>query len=301
MVKLHRTVGMAVLSGAWVGCASAPKAYETGFQKHPRYSRAMNVRMAAGYVVDPAKSPVRDVPRANLAQAAKPGGLGGLDVAHAVSSALSPPPGMGLGFGLGMGVLSLLAPFPVEPLSRSMVIAWMPRNQASDPNEATSKLQGQLAQALDEAIRERLPAPFTVGPPNPRHPAYFVSEGGPCNEKGHPCVLRAAVHSQPTAGMAPGFLGGAPAWTWHLIDRPSEVMAATFWDSTRVSGDWTKPHRDWLPDLAIYQDWSKRLPEWVFLYLAPTTPISLGSGQGFLKFAVVLNKGEALYFVSPGV
>jgi len=48
MVELHRTVGMAVLSGAWVGCASAPKVYETGFQKHPQYSRAMNVLMAAG-------------------------------------------------------------------------------------------------------------------------------------------------------------------------------------------------------------------------------------------------------------
>ena len=72
------------------------------------------------------------------------------------------------------------------------------------------------------------------------------------------------------------------------------------WQSVKVSGDWTKPHRDWLPDLAIYQDWSKRLPEWVFTYLAPTTPISLGNGQGFLKFPVVLNKGEALSFVATG-
>ena len=76
---------------------------------------------------------------------------------------------------------------------------------------------------------------------------------------------------------------------------------SALWPSVTVSGDWTKPHRDWLPDLAIYQAWSKRLPEWVFLYLAPTTPISLGNGQGFLQFPVVLNKGEALYFVSPGV
>ena len=240
------------------------------------------------------------MPRANLAQAAKPGGLGGLDVAYAVSSALSPPPGIGFGFGLGMGVLSLLAPSPVEPLSRSTVIAWIPRNQASDLNETTSKLQGQLAQALDEAIRERLPAPFTVGPPNPKHPAYFVSEGVPCNEQGHPCVLRAAVHAQPAAAMAPGILGGGSAWVWHPIGRPSEVLAAPLLESTRISGDWTKPHWDWLPDLAIYQDWSKRLPEWVFIYLAPTTPISLGNGQGFLKFPVVLNKGTVLSFVATG-
>ena len=96
MARWYRTVGMAVLSVAFVGCASGPKVYESTFQENPRYSRAMNVLMAAGYVVDPAKSPVRDVPRANLAQAAKPGGLGGLDVAYAVSSALSPPPGIGL-------------------------------------------------------------------------------------------------------------------------------------------------------------------------------------------------------------
>jgi hypothetical protein len=260
----------------------------------------MNVLMAAGYVVDPAKLPVRDVPRANVTQAAKPGGPGGLDGAYALSSALAPPPGIGFGFGLGMGVVSLLAPSPVEPLSRSMVIAWMPRSEASDPNAATAKLQEQLRQALEEALRERLPAPFTVSPPNPKHPARFVIEGGPCHEKGHQCVFRAAVHSQPAAGMAPGILGGGPAWTWHPIGRPSEVMAATLWDSTRISRDWTKPHRDWLPDLAIYQAWSKRLPEWVFLYLAPTTPISLGNGQGLLKFPVVLNKGTALSFVATG-
>ena len=301
MAKLYRTVGMAVLSVALVGCASAPKVYESTFQENPRYSRAMNVLMAAGYVDDPAKSPIRDAPQAKVAQAAKSGGLGGLDVAYAVSSALAPPPGIGFGFGLGMGVVSLLAPSPVEPLSRSMVIAWMPRSEASDPNQATAKLQAQLKQALEEAIRERLPAPFTVGPPIPKHPARFAIAGGPCNEKGHQCVLQAAVHSaSQRQAWRQGCSGGGSAWTWHPIGRPSEVMAATFWPSVTVSGDWTKPHRDWLPDLAIYQDWSKRLPEWVFIYLAPTTPISLGNGQGFLKFPVVLNKGEALYFVSPG-
>jgi hypothetical protein len=181
-----------------------------------------------------------------------------------------------------------------------MVIAWMPRSEASDPNAATAKLQTQLKQALEEALRERLPAPFTVSPPNPKHPARLVIEGGPCHEKGIPCVFRAAVHSQPVAGMAPGILGGGSAWVWHPIGRPSEVLAAPLLESTRVSGDWTKPHRDGLPDLAIYQDWGKRLPEWVFTYLAPTTPISLGNGQRFLQFPLVLNQGEALYFVSPG-
>jgi hypothetical protein len=77
-------------------------------------------------------------------------------------------------------------------------------------------------------------------------------------------------------------------------------MVATLWKSVTVRGDWTKPHRDWLPDLAIDQDWSKRLPEGVFIYLAATTPVALGNGQCFLKFPVVLNQDEALYFVSPG-
>jgi len=301
MVKLHRAIGMAVLSVAFVGCASGPKVYESTFQENPRYSRAMNVLMAAGHVDDPTTSPIRDAPQAEAGQAAKSAGLGGLDVAYAVSSALSPPPGVGFGFGLGMGVLSLLAPSPVEPLSYSMILAWMPKSEASDPDQATDKLQAMLKKALEEAIRERLPAPFTVGPPIPKNPARFAIVGGPCNEEGHQCVLQAAVQCQPAAGMTPGMLGGGGAWVWHPIGRPSEVLAATFWRSVTVSGDWTKPYRDWLPDLAIYQAMSKRLPEWVFLYLAPTTPISLGNGQGFLQFPVVLNKGTALYFVSPGV
>ena len=175
MASWYRTVDMAVLSVALAGCASAPKMYESTFQENPRYSRAMNVLMAAGYVDDPAKSPIRDAPQAKVAQAAKSGGLGGLDLAYAVSGALAPPPGIGFGFGLGMGVVSLLAPSPVEPLSFSKVIAWMPRSEASDQNEATSKLQAQLRQALEEAIRERLPAPFTVGPPIPDLPEPLFS------------------------------------------------------------------------------------------------------------------------------
>jgi hypothetical protein len=260
----------------------------------------MNVLLAAGYGDDPAKSPIRDAPQAKAAQAARSGGLGGLDVASAVSSALAPPPGIGFGLGLGMGVVSLLAPSPVEPLSRSMVIAWMPRSEASDPTQATAKLQALLKHALEEAIRERLPAPFRVGPAIPKHLARFAIVGGPCNDEDHPCVLQVAVHSQPAAGTAPGMRGGGSAWVWHPIGRPSEVMAAPLLESAKVSGVWTKPNRDWLPDLAIYQDRSKRLPGWVFLLLAPTTPVSLGNGQGFLKLPVVLTKGEALYFVSPG-
>ena len=230
MVKLHRAIGMAVLSVAFVGCASGPKVYESTFQENPRYSRAMNVLMAAGHVDDPTKSPIRDAPQAEAGQAAKSEGLGGLDVAYAVSSALAPPPGIGFGFGLGMGVLFLLAPSPVEPLSLSKVIAWMPRNQASDPNEATSKLHGQLTQALEEAIGERLLAPFTAGPPNPKNPVRFDIAGGPCNEKGNQCVLRAAVDAQPTAGMAPGFLGGGAG-----VDMAS-VRSAVGGDGSNIMG-----------------------------------------------------------------
>jgi hypothetical protein len=232
------------------------------------------------------------------AQAAKSGGLGGLEVASAVSSALAPPPG--IGFGLGMGVASLLTPSPVAPLSRSMVIGWMHRSEASDPAQATAKLQAQLEQALEEAVKARLEAPCTVGPPIPKHPARFAITGGPCSDKGHQCVYQASVSAEPVAAMAPGMLGGGQAWTWHPIGRPLEVMVSTLWASVQVSGDWTKPHGDGLPALAIYQDWSKRLPEWVFIYLAPTTPISLGNGQGFLKSPMVLSQGEALHFVSPG-
>ena len=288
-------------SDALAGCASAPKVYDSTFQENPRYSRAMNVLMAAGYVNDSAKSPMRDAPQAKVAQAAKSGGPGGLDVAYAVSSALAPPPGIGFGFGLGMGVVSVLAPSPVEPLSRSMIVAWMPRNQASDQTEATSKIEALLKQAMEEAIKARLEAPFTIGPP--KLPGRFEITGGACSENNNQCKYEAyfgKIHAKPVAAMAPGMLGGGQAWTWHVSDLPSEALVSTLLSSVKVSGDWTKPHRDWLPDLAIYQDWSKRLPEWVFIYLAPTTPISLGNGQGFLKFPVVLNKGEALYFVSPG-
>jgi hypothetical protein len=300
MEKLHRLVGVAVLSVALAGCASAPKVYERAFPENARYSRAMNVLMAAGYVDDPEKSPIRDMPQAKTAQAAKRGGPDGVDVAYAISHTLSPAPGVGFGFGLGMGVISFLAS-PTAPLSFSKVIAWMPRSMASNPAQATNNLESLLKQTMEDAILARLEAPFTIGPP--KLPGIFEITGGACSENNNRCRYEAyfgKIQTKPVAAMAPGILGGGSAWVWHPIGRPSEVLASSMGSSAKVSGDWTKPHRDWLPDLAIYQAWSQRLPEWVFLYLAPTTPISLGKGQGFLKFPVVLNKGEALYFVSPG-
>ena len=76
-------------------------------------------------------------------------------------------------------------------------------------------------------------------------------------------------------------------------------MTALGWIAGANKSDVTS-HNDWLPDLAVYQAMSKRLPAWVYLYLAPGDSVSLGNGKGFLKAPLALSKGEILPLVSPG-
>jgi len=120
---------------------------------------------------------------------------------------------------------------------------------------------------------------------------------GPCTDS---CGYIAKVHYPPVVGAAPQMLGGRPAWVWHHSDHSSEVLVTALASIARA-GKWDLSIRhDWLPDLAVYQAMSKRLPAWVYLYLAPGDSVSLGNGKGFLKAPLVLSKGEILPLVSPG-
>lgn len=283
-----------VLTTLIVGCAGAPK---VAVPMNPAHSKAMNVLIAAGYVTDPKRSPVRDVPRSDIAQGVKQPGTGALDAGYALSNVLAPPPGIGLGFALGMSVMSLLLPSPTEPLATSMVLAWMPKTLAATPAEAQAAMQRLIDEALDGALAEVLKPPYRPVPRSAKQPGQVVITGGECLSQGARCSYVPRVHAKPTEGVAPEMLGGAPAWTWPHVDRPSEVIVAQLWWSGEDGSQFLPRYRPWLPDLAIYQAMSERLPEWVFLYLAPGT-VSGGDGK-FVRVPLVLNRGEPLYFITP--
>ena len=195
------------------GCASTP--YQSAFPENPRFSKAMNVLMASGYVDDPAKSSIRDMPRTDMAQSAGSGGGMGLDTTYAIANVLSPPPGIGLGFGLGMSALSLLMPSPQDPLGFSKVLVWMPVGSAATPEEAKTKLQGLLDAALDGALAEVIRPPFSIKPKNPKDPSRAFITGGPCDGENARCSYVARVNYAPLAGFAPSMIGGRSAWVWH--------------------------------------------------------------------------------------
>jgi hypothetical protein len=278
------------------GCASTPAVFQSAFPENPRFSKAMNVLMASWYVDDPTKSSIRDMPRTDAAQSAGHGGSGSLDAGYAIANVLSPPPGIGLGFGLGMSALSLLMPSPQDPLGFSKVLVWMPVGEAATPEEAKTKLQGLLDAALDGALAEYIRPPFSIKPRNAKNPSQAFITGGPCDGANASCSYVARVTNAPLAGFAPSMIGGRSAWVWHFDgSHKSEVSAASLWRGASENST----NMDWLPDFSIYQAMSKRLPEWVYIYLAPGREISLGAGKGFLKAPLVLHKGEILPFVSP--
>ena len=107
--------------------------------------------------------------------------------------------------------------------------------------------------------------PFSIKPKNPKDPSRAFITGGPCDGAKARCSYVARVNNAPLAGVAPAMTGGRSAWVWHYSDHKSEVSAASLWRgaSDNLTG------QDWLPDFAVYQAMSKRLPEWVYIYLAP--------------------------------
>jgi len=296
------TLGLLLAALVLAACAGTGAKSTSQAPATPRIdqsaSQAMNVLIAAGLVKDATSGSVRDMPKGDMPQQAQQSGPGWVDVGWAASNAISPPVGIGGGAALGISAISLLLPDPVDPLTYSWVIAWMPKQEASTPGAAKARMRKILDDALLAALKSELPSRYQVAEKDDGLAGRINIGGGECDINKVYCMYSATVNVDPVNGTAPTLTGGGAAWVWPNRLRDNKgAAAAALYPAAFDRRQFYTTLLDILPDAKIYTAFSQRLPKWVYLYLAPGK-VSLGPGKGFNKAPVVLNQGKPLYFVS---
>ena len=261
------------------GCA-APKPYVS----NPKVSEAQNIIRAAGAAH-------------NLDVVAPDNGSSASTVAGAVAHSLSHGGSLLTSPGLrgGADLLASLVLGSKDPETHSQIIAWMPKEMASSALDAKEKLSAIISEAMWKGLNDTpFPNPFTPAPTKDLN-TFFVDGPGCVNKRGGtPCVYDYLL-TDPKILPSPAFLGGSDSWAWTMDDNGgrSHLSPSTF------TGD-TKPH---FPDYQVYKKMSANLPEWVFIYLAPSygswrVSVERQDGTfGYLSMPVVLNQGKTLYFL----
>lgn len=283
------------------GCASKPSQYaQKGYESNPEWSMARNVTEAAGL------EEVMDVSVEALTQGGSylkpvPESKGTIEKgAWLTTAALSDFSTMS--FLTMPGLTNWNAAGNADHRGESRLFAWMPRDLAETPEEAIQKLEGIIKDAIRKGMTETsFPEPFYVPslPPGApystflahgkyKHYGYPV-KGGVCDEgelfcRYHMAFPKTTIEGDPTIvpGIAPDFLGSSDAWVFSRLStfEPSRVILQL----------------NTFPDVEVWKNTTKYLPEWAFLYIAPLT----AHVEGKLNLVpVMLHQGEAHYFVEP--
>ena len=211
----------------------------------------------------------------------------------ATGNAIDPPPGIGTGLAVGMSALGLLME-PSDPLYSGQVIAWIPRKPGETAGAARARWNAMVEKALRAAVAETLPENLRVVPPPKQvvNPGRLRIVGGNCDTLKIVCGYKAHAYSDPLPGTAPKFLGGGSVWVWPNRIREGKGASAAWLNPSAVDQrEWLARYQPWLPDVQIYRELSKRLPDWAYVYLAPRVT-SLGPGKGFIQKPLMFHRGE---------
>ncbi|MBP1151278.1 MULTISPECIES: hypothetical protein [unclassified Methylocaldum] len=294
------------LSLANAGCAMFGRFHPVDFyERDPKYSLALQIALATGLtspnVYTGKPEPLNDVPRAQLAAALKgtDSGAAGRELLHAAGLATGvrkltgagiAPPGFSLAGAGAMSILSVLTSAPRKhPVLENHIWVWMPASEALNQEAAAAKLSALLF----DTYMKTLPEPYRfVRTETERYPGLIsdtvetnhVIEGGECDGQRQRCYTRPLkLESLRPLSKSPEWIGGkaayfveafAGAWLFHPLrdvhDKPEERIAIG-----------KAPH---------LQRMSAALPDWVYIYSAPTNE---------RPYPVIFHRGETLYFIEP--
>lgn len=260
------------------GCASTsePVVYDSS------HSRAYNIAQAGGlYDVKDKK-----VPRADYESLSFAGDATANTLLFTSSAGL----GMSLSEGFGIGLLTAALDNP-DPAQRNSIMAWMPQPDAESSEQAQKLLIEQVTQAMSETLDE-LGAGYekTSATDDEITEFYFYNDelGCPKYEQGMTnrdlCYMRAQI-IEPYLHVSPEFV-------------ESSTQAYTFssnhkyrYHRFRVTAGKTAT----LPLEQIYASVSKKLPEWVYLYIASG---NLQFGEQSVTVPYLLEQGKPHLFIT---
>ncbi|HEM6843088.1 TPA: hypothetical protein U2I35_003746 [Providencia stuartii] len=263
---------------AITGCASTsePVVYDSS------HSRAYNIAQAGGlYDVTDKK-----VLRADYESLSFAGNAAANTLLFTSSAGL----GMSLSEGFGIGLLTAALDNP-DPAMRNSIMAWMPQSVAESTEQAQKLLLEQVTQAMSVTLKE-LSVGFekTSATDDETIEFYFYSDelGCPQYEQGMTnrdlCYMRAQI-IEPYLHISPDFV-------------ESSTQAYTFSSNHKYRYNRFKvtPGKTaTLPLEQIYASVSKKLPEWVYLYIASG---NLQFGEQSVTAPYLLEQGQPHLFIT---
>jgi hypothetical protein len=286
-----------------MGCATQPEA-EYRAELRPGESFASHIARAAGI------DGIEDAP--SEAVAAQPGLGSGLvrpsdirSIGYTVLNVLNPVGGQGaLTAGLGAGLMAFVSTPTNVPAEHSAIVGWAPADFADTPEEAREKFWSRITEAFEDAIASVRPAAsersyrqYAKTPRGDEALDFYEaswSEAACVEMAEGRCLLRllSGAGAPPKLEEEPAALGGGQAWAF----THHEGMVA--FDPVAEDDAFFKRYYAAMDDLSIYIEASKRLPEWVFIYVAPLRAGFQAEDRPRLYPApIVLNQGRAHYFV----
>lgn len=268
-----------------------------------RYSKAWCVWDAANM-----SEKLEDVPRDKLDKALKDGGVTAVDLAYAAGMAtgLLRSPSFGTKWtDISMVLLGALFERKPAVIGNNKVLAWMPYEMATSPEQADEAMANLLLEstkaalpgyALELSVRRMLPMKTKDSLIASLDEAQGWELTGPDCPPGQCWLWNKWVgHSRPELpkeGRAPDWMGGYRAWVFDLQSGPSifELWTGKAYESMLYTG-------------AL----SKALPDWAFLSITPEHQRTTGPKQPPIFFnpgvrmPIVMNRGRSYLPVFPDI
>lgn len=300
---VHRLGFLAVLALALAGCATPS---ERRLAVRDDESFAMHILRAADI------QGLRDAPReaATRFGGLETGVVGASDIGrigHVALSAANPLGGASaLGAGLGAGLLSFFLIPGDAPAESSAIVAWAPTDFAETPFEAEEKFYQLIKTAFLAAaegtefsdykfIEDDIESRFSNSGMRTRSFVFEKRDEKCRNMRWGRCRIIIAVgnRSHVSRERSPKIIGDQQTWEFARGNGMIPLWA--------VAEDGEFPHsfRAMADDLGLYTAASQRLPEWLFIYIAPNR-VGFRDESGELKLyplPMVLNQGRAHYFI----
>lgn len=274
---------MFALSVAMVGCAST----QISHTYNPNNSRALNIAHAGGITrgIEDAEVPKDSTYKLDNSylHGAAQAGVGVLTASTLGLTDLA---------GGVLGLLSVISRAP-HPGERTSAFAFMPANMAASPEEASVKLKQIFRESFDKTFKElKVTSLESVESKLVKHNVVFGfgSKETACPDFSHEktCSIGYVISE-------PKLMQNLPENKWLIpSDNYYFFSASPDYKYTRFR---LLTHDYPTPTFKIFTEFSKNLPDWVYIYVAPKT---LKDDQGKdIQVPFILHKGNVELFVKP--
>ena len=207
------------------------------------------------------------------------------------SSAMYFNPAMGFSSGSSLALALPALLFSNKPAdSYSQILAWMPQELAENPNEALKKMDSIFLEAMTQTFDDLgHPKRLTRSLKSMSRSVTFISiedEKLKCDPKNAEslCMLYNRIYP-PKLVSSPLLVGdGAPSYFFPLPQNNT------------IGFDVREDYKPF-DELEVLTTYSKYLPTWAYLYVAPKT-ISDIHGD-LIQYPFILHQGKTLLFLKP--